>query len=163
MDRLKSYIYKADNWACALGNLCIVINMSVVVFNIIMRNVFHWSLAGITDYAGFISCLIVVFCIGYTESKNGNPRVDFIMEHMPKPVQRGVFLLVTVLDAVVGGVLAVSFFSYAASSAAAGTTSMNAKLPYAPFLVVCGIGMTLFALTVLANAATKIKGWKGET
>ena len=63
----KNFVWKIDRWACMLGNICIVVNMLVVVFNIIMRNLFNASLAGITDYAGFISCLIVVFSLGFRE------------------------------------------------------------------------------------------------
>ena len=158
----KNLVWKIDRWSCILGNICIVVNMLVVVFNIIMRNLFNWSLAGITDYAGFISCLIVVFSLGFTESQNGNPKVDFIMGYLPLPIQKVIYLLMAILDIVVGSMLTISFFSYAASSAEAGTTSMNASLPYTPFLVVCALGMLLFVLTVLAKAAAKLTNWKEE-
>lgn len=156
----KNFVWKIDRWACMLGNICIVVNMLVVVFNIIMRNLFNASLASITDYAGFISCLIVVFSLGFTESQNGNPKVDFIVGYLPVPIQKGIYLLMAFLDIVVGGMLTISFFSYAASSAAAGTTSMNASLPYTPFLIVCALGMLLFVLTVLAKTAAKLTNWK---
>ena len=162
ISKLKSFICKIDVLACILGNICIVVNMVIIVFNIFMRNVFKWSLNGITDYAGFISCLIVVLCIAYTESKDGNPKVDFIMVHLPMVIQKVIYVIVSVLDTVVAVALSYSFFDYAASSLSSGTTSMNAKLPYTPFLIVCGFGMALFALTIVVKTLDKILNWGGE-
>ena len=160
--KLKDVLFKIDRYACIVGNVCIVLNMSLVVFNIILRNIGGRSLAGITDYAGFISCLIVVLCLGYTESQNGNPKVDFIMNYLPVIMQKIAFTIVSLLDLAVGVLLSYSFFKYAVTSAAAGTTSMNANLPYPPFLIVCGIGMTLFSLTVLVKALHRLAFWGGE-
>ena len=149
--RFKELIFKADRLACILGNICIVFNMGIVTFNIVMRNLLNKSIAGIVDYAGFVSCLIVVLCLGYTEMMNGNPKVDFIVQKLSKAAQRIIFALIAVFDLVVGAALSYSFFRYAVSTAAAKTTSMNANLPYAPFLAVCGIGMVLYTLTLLAK------------
>ncbi len=160
--KLKDILFKIDRYACIAGNVCIVLNMALVVFNIILRNIGGRSLAGITDYAGFISCLIVVLCLGYTESQNGNPKVDFIMNYLPVVMQKIAFTIVSLLDLAVGVLLSYSFFQYAVTSTAAGTTSMNANLPYPPFLIVCGIGMTFFSLTVLVKALCRLVFWGGE-
>ena len=159
--KLKDILFKIDRYACIAGNVCIVLNMALVVFNIILRNI-GGSLAGITDYAGFVSCLIVVLCLGYTESQNGNPKVDFIMNYLPVVMQKIAFTIVSLLDLAVGVLLSYSFFQYAVTSTAAGTTSMNANLPYPPFLIVCGIGMTFFSLTVLVKALCRLVFWGGE-
>lgn len=161
--RYKEAIFKVDRWACILGNICIVFNMAIVTFNIITRNMFSKSLAGITDYAGFVSCLIVVLCLGYTEMMGGNPKVDFIVQKLPNAVQKLIYALIAVLDIVVGAALSYSFFQYAVSTAAANTASMNAKLPYAPFLVVCGIGMVLYTLTLLAKVLVKLSDKGGQS
>lgn len=161
--KYKETIFKVDRWACILGNICIVFNMAIVTFNIIARNVFSKSLAGITDYAGFVSCLIVVLCLGYTEMMDGNPKVDFIVQKLPNAVQKMIYVLIAVLDIVVGVALSYSFFQYAVSTAAANTTSMNAKLPYAPFLVVCGVGMTLYTMTLLAKVLVKLSDKGGRS
>jgi len=162
LKKIRDAVFKADRFACILGNICIVFNMSIVTFNILTRNFFNKSMPGIVDYAGFVSCLIVVLCIGYTEMMNGNPKVDFIVQKFPQLVQKGIFAVVSVLDLVVGAALSYSFFQYAVSTAAANTTSMNAKLPYAPFLIVCGIGMILYTLTIIVKMLYKFAHWGGE-
>lgn len=161
LEKIKNAVFKADRFACILGNICIVFNMSIVTYNIVTRNLLNKSMPGIVDYAGFVSCLIVVLCIGYTEMMNGNPKVDFIIQKFPQIVQKIVFVIVSVFDLVVGAALSYSFFQYAVSTAAAGTTSMNAKLPYAPFLVVCGIGMVLYTLTIIVKMLHKLGNWGG--
>ena len=163
IEKIKNAVFKVDHWSCVLGNICIVINMGIVTFNIIARNVSSWSLAGITDYAGFISCLIVVLCIGYTEMMNGNPKVDFLVGKLPTGAKKVCFVIVSVMDLVVGAALSYSFFKYAISSGAAHTTSMNAKLPYMPFLVVCGIGMVLYTLTIIVKMLHQLSHWGGES
>lgn len=159
--KVKDHIFKLDRAVCVLGNLCIVVNMLVVVINILLRNFNMKSFSGITDYAGYISCIIVVLCIAYTEAQNGNPKIDFIVAYLPKLVQKIIFVVVSLLDLIVGVMLSYSFFKYAVTSAAAGTTSMNAKLPYAPFLIVSGIGMALFSLTIIAKLLDKMVKWEG--
>lgn len=162
IEKIKNAVFRTDRLVCILGNACIVLNMGLVTYNIIARNFLNSSIAGITDYVGFISCLIVALCIGYTEMMNGNPKVDFIVEKLPQTAQKAVFICVSLLDLVVGIALSYSFFKYAASSAAAHTTSMNAALPYAPFLIVCGLGMLLFALTVITKMLYRLSSWGGE-
>lgn len=162
IEKFKNAVFKVDHWSCVLGNFCIVFNMGIVTYNIITRNFFNHSLPGIVDYAGFVSCVIVVLSIGYTEMMDGNPKVDFIIQKFPQLIQKIVFILVSVFDLVVGAALAYSFFQYAVSAAAANTTSMNAKLPYMPFLVICGIGMVLYTLTVLVKMMYKLSSWGGE-
>jgi TRAP-type C4-dicarboxylate transport system permease small subunit len=161
-DKLKNSVYKIDKWACVLGNICITFNMLIVVFNILMRNGLSKSIAGITDIAGFVSCLIVVLCLPYTESLNGNINVDFIVERFPKMLRKIIYIAMTLFDLLVAGMLSYCFFNYAISSAAAKTTSMNAKLPFTPFLIVCAIGMALFALTIIVKMIVKMVNWEGE-
>ena len=47
--KLKDILFKIDRYACIAGNVCIVLNMALVVFNIILRNIGGRSLAGRTE------------------------------------------------------------------------------------------------------------------
>ncbi len=162
ISKLKNSVFTIDKWACILGNVCIVFNMVIAVVNVFLRNFTPISIAGITDIVGFTSCIIVVLCIGYTESCNGNINVDFIVGHFPKALQKALYAVMALLDLLVAGALASRFWVYAMSSYAAGTTSMTAKLPYAPFLFVCALGMVLFVLTIIVKLLDKLAHWEGD-
>jgi len=161
LKKTKSFVFKLDKWSCVLGNACIVINMMIVVVNVFMRSVFHRPIAGITDAVGFISCIIVVLTIAHTEALNGHIHVDFIVAYFPTFLQKIIYVIMALLNIAVVGALAACFFNYTITSMVAGTTSMTAKLPYAPFLAVCTVGMTLFALTVVVKLIDKLINWEG--
>jgi TRAP-type C4-dicarboxylate transport system permease small subunit len=160
--KLKSIVFKVDDWVGALGNICIVFNMAFVVINVVMRLILRKPIIGFTDITGFISCLIVVLTVAYTDKENGHINVDFIVTKFPIGLQKIIFVLTSTINMVTVIFLAVCFWKYAGTAKAAGTVTMSAHLLYWPFLIVCGIGMSLFALTIIVKTVYRLKYWDGE-
>lgn len=57
-----------------LAELCIAISMVLIVLNILLRTVFNSPLAGLADYVGLLSALIVGFCFGVCSCKGSTFR-----------------------------------------------------------------------------------------
>ena len=153
--KLKNLVYKIDDRLCFLGNVCIAANVIFVVINVVLRSGFNVPVAGFTDISGMISCLIVALTIAWTEKENGHINVDFIVAYFPKIVQKILGAIMGLLNAGVTGVLCVYFFDYGLSTMRSGTVTMTAKLPFAPFIFACSLGMLLLTATVLIKTIDK--------
>lgn len=154
LEKLKSRIFAVDDLVCLLGNICIVLNMAFVVVNVVLRSVFNMPVVGFNDISGMVSCLIVALTIAYTEKENGHINVDFIVAYFPAVMQKALFIVMGVLNAAITGVLGVFFFDYGLSTLKSGSVTMTAKIPFAPFIFVCSLGMILLTVTVLVKTFT---------
>jgi TRAP-type C4-dicarboxylate transport system permease small subunit len=159
--QMRNAIFKIDNWVGLMGSFCIVVNMLFVVVNVVLRVIFRTPIGGFTDIAAMISCVIVALTIAYTETENGHINVDFIAAYFPKTIQKILYAIMGLLNLTVVGTLTVCFWNYAHKASIAKTVTMTAKLPYAPFLMICTFGMLLFALTIIVKTLDRLINWEG--
>jgi TRAP-type C4-dicarboxylate transport system permease small subunit len=162
MKRFRDAVFKIDDVMCMLANLCIVINMAVVVLSIIGRMVFNTPLPGLTDLVSFVFGLSCMFAFCYTEKTQGHIKMDLLMERLPPAGKKVLHVIIGILNLGCIALIAALFFRYTGATFASKSATWIMKLPYYPVVFVAAVGMTLFFMTALVNFIDGISGWRKE-
>lgn len=162
MLKFKKFVSKLDEVFVYIGCFFIFANVAISFISIMMRVLFRSPIAGLVDIVSILSVLITAFCVAYADLQNAHISVDFIVEYFPQKIQKGVYAVVGAISAIMIGVLAWSFFRYAATTYASGTGTWTFYIPYYPITFVCGIGFTAFLLTATYKYLDRLINWGAE-
>jgi TRAP-type C4-dicarboxylate transport system permease small subunit len=77
----------ATAFAVAAG-LCVVVLSLLIVFDIVARSAFRFSLQGTDELGGYALALVGSLGLTYTLLKRGHPRIDVVLRLLPAPVRR---------------------------------------------------------------------------
>jgi TRAP-type C4-dicarboxylate transport system permease small subunit len=162
MKRFRDAVFKIDDIMCMLANLCIVINMTVVVLSVIGRMVFKSPFMGLTDLVSFVFGLSCVLAFCYTEKTQGHIKMDLLMERLPPAGKKVLHVIIGILNLGCIALIAALLFRYTATTFASKAATWIIKLPYYPVVFVAAVGMTLFFITALVNFIDGLGGWGEE-
>jgi len=86
IDRLSSAM------ALVAGTAVVVLS-ALIVFDVVSRRFFHYSVQGTDELGGYTLALIGSLGLTYTLLQRGHPRIDIALRHFPAPLRRVLHVL----------------------------------------------------------------------
>lgn len=140
-----------------LAAVAVVLTMSVVVFNIIMRTLFKRPVTGIMDYVMILTALTIALALANCAIRNGHIAIDLFIDKLPTKVGRLLDALTNFASFVFWVVAAGFMFEYAATMYATGTVFPTTQIPLAPVLGIIGAGLMALAMVVLYRLLNTVR------
>lgn len=143
-----------------VGEICIVLNMLLIVINILFRVLINKPLAGLVDYVGILTTVIIGPTLAYCATQNGHIQVEFIMDMFPVKAQKLVEVIINFINFVFLTLLAWHIGRNAFRAYLTNELPMTAKIPLYPFIYIVAVGVGLFALVSLGKLLLAIHSRK---
>ena len=151
IERYREFIGKLSEILNYVGEICIVFNMLLIVINILLRVLLNKPMAGLVDYVGLLTTLIIGPSLAYCGVQGGHIAVEFILDMFPKTVQRVAGVLQNLVSFVFLVVVTWFLGRHAYSAYLSKELPMTAKIPLYPFIYMVAVGVGLYALVTLGN------------
>ena len=151
MKKFRDIIFKIDEAFVKVANVCIFLNMMVVVISVLGRVLFRSPILGITDIVSFafgLSC-VLAFCI--TEKNRSHIAMDLLFQVLPRRGKIANHAIVGSLNLFTLAFITIIFFRYIGNTYNNHMASWVLHIPYYPFVAAAAIGMVLFLATAIAN------------
>ena len=106
------FIRKFNVSFAILGGYILLFLSFLIVFEIIARKLFSYSLQGVDEIGGYVVAVTGTFGFAYALIERTHTRIDIILDHVPKPTRNLLNLLAYVL--VAGAALFMLYYGYVA-------------------------------------------------
>jgi len=140
-----------------LAAISVVLTMSVVVLNIILRSVFKQPITGIMDYVMILTALTIALALANCAIRNGHIAVDYFVEKLPVKVGGLLDMITNFASFAFWAIAAVFMFEYAQTMYATGTVFPTTQIPLAPVLAIIGTGLLALAAVVLYRLLNTVR------
>ncbi|MFC1945800.1 TRAP transporter small permease [Chloroflexota bacterium] len=141
---------RIEKWFSVVGALAVVLIMAGVATQIVARYAFNEAFAGIYEGSELLIVVVVFLSLSYIQSIRSHISMDFVVNRLPKRVQRGVSIVVLTLAFALFVVVTIRSGSYAYEQWDIGAASMGViDFPLWPSRVFVPIGTALISLRLL--------------
>ena len=133
------------------GGYILLLLSLVIVFEILARKLFSYSLQGVDEIGGYVVAGTGAFGFAYALIERTHTRIDIVLGHVPKSVRN--FLNVIAYAMVAGAALFITRFAYLALSESLMFNSHSPTPLQTPMWIPQGIwflGLVVFSGTALA-------------
>ena len=103
-------IRRANVMLSLAGGYILLLLSLVIVFEILARKLFSYSLQGVDEIGGYVVAGTGAFGFAYALIERTHTRIDLVLGHVPKPVRN--FLNVIAYAMVAGAALFITRFAY---------------------------------------------------
>lgn len=148
---MKEFIGKLSKLLDTAAGWVMVLTMTLVVLNIVLRNIFKSPILGTYEYVGFLTALIIGLSLAYCAYQNFHIAVGFLVDKFSPRTQ-------AVIDGAMGAVafvfLTLSTWhlgKYARSMALTGEVSPTTRTPFYPFIYAVAFGLFVMCLVLLVR------------
>lgn len=136
----------------------IVLAMTLVVVNIILRAAFKSPILGTYEYTSFLTALIVGCALANCALGDGHIAIDFLVEKLNKRTQDIIASITSIIALFFMVLFTIQLFINAGQLAASGEVSPTTQTPHYIFVYVTAISFTILSLAILSKALQSIKG-----
>ena len=157
MVRFKRGVEILSRFLDILAAISVVLTMSVVVLNIILRSVFKQPITGIMDYVMILTALTIALALANCAIRNGHIAVDYFVEKLPVKVGGLLDMITNFASLAFWAIAAVFMFEYAQTMYATGTVFPTTQIPLAPVLAIIGTGLLALAAVVLYRLLNTVR------
>jgi len=151
-EKMHRAVKNISRWINYLSMSAIFLVMTLLVVDIILRNLFRSAILGATEMVE-MGMVLIVFCgFAYTQVEKGHVHVTMVTDRLPHRVRHGLECLVMLFTVVLSYLTTVSSFKTAAKfySEKAATAVLN--ISSAPFAYVMAVAMAVFTLVLFFEA-----------
>ena len=144
-------MFKIDDAFVKIANVCIFLNMMVVVISVLGRVLFRSPILGLTDIVAFAFGLSCAFAFCITEKNRNHITMDLLFQVLPRRGKVINHAIMGTLNLITLAVITYLFFRYIGNTYDNKMSSWVVHIPYYPFVAAAAIGMLLFFATAVAN------------
>ena len=139
---------------CEILSVVFLVTLSVLlILQVIFRNVFSYGPAWLEEIARLVFVMLVFLMQPILNRENLQIKIDFVIDALPKNLQRGMRFVLLCLCIVFGIIF---LYSCGLTALHTGTLRMTGtNMPNMVLYVPIFIGMTLFVLTLLSSLFTQ--------
>lgn len=156
VDQSDDILIKITKLLNRIAEVGIVSLMLLVVGNVILR-LFKLPIKGTYEFVGFLTVIIISFSIAYCAVRNGHIAVNYLMDKLPKQVQKLIDIIIIAISAVFMAAVSWNVAQHALLLKAQNETSMTTLTPIYPFILIIAIGVFLLCLVLLAKLIATIR------
>jgi TRAP-type C4-dicarboxylate transport system permease small subunit len=160
MKRLGVLVGKLGSLMDTVGGVALSIMMMLTVVDIVLR-MFNKPIVGTYELVAVLSAITIGFAIPPTSLDRGHIYVDFMLEHCPDALRKGILIFTRVLGIVLMALLAWHLFLKAGFLYRGGDVSQTLHVPYYPVAYALSLCMFVECI-VLIKDLTNILNKKGE-
>ena len=134
-----------------LSGSAVILMMSVIVTDVIARNVFNASLQGAVEAVRVLMIVAVFGGMSYTALQGAHVRVDIFINKFTKPVRQSV---IAAADLLAFGVIVIIAFGTFIEAQTLWQEQANTgilRIPFAPFAFATGVFLVFFAIALLTD------------
>lgn len=149
MNKYKDVITNVSKFFDMVAGISMLVVMSLVVFNILMRTLFNKPFLGTYEYVGFITSLMIGLSLAYCAANNGHVAISFIMEKLPRKTQALIDMTITMVTVVFLSIFSWQIANYAHSMVISGEVSPTTMTPVYPFIYAVAFGVFMLCLVMI--------------
>ena len=144
--------YLLDSMSEILGKIsgiCILIMVFFVVFNVVSRGIFKWSIPGFYEILSLLGTILYSFGLVYAAIKGQHIVMDLVINRVPEKLRNACNILVRIIV-----VLFCCLFAYAGIDITLGMLdekTFDIRIPVAPFRFIVVSAFIMLALLILAG------------
>ncbi|NLI70364.1 MAG: TRAP transporter small permease [Firmicutes bacterium] len=158
MKRFKTIVFKASRHIDILAGFILVGVAVLIVANIVLRRVANSSILGTYEMVGYLTAAAIGLSIAYCAVQKGHISANFLIERLPRPVQRIINIFVDLASFVFLSMASWHLARYATSIALSGRVSPTIRFPFYPFVYLVALGFLALALVMLVRLAESMAG-----
>ena len=158
MQLFETIVIKLSRGLDFLAGIILAATAFLVVANIIGRVLLQQSFLVAHEVVGFLTAGVIGLALARCALENGHISVEFLVEKLPKPVQR--YIEIAVNLPVFAFLLFITFnlFNYGWRIAESGEVSPTIQLAFYPFIYLVGLGFFVLSLVNLLKIIKLIAG-----
>ncbi|NLZ28166.1 MAG: TRAP transporter small permease [Firmicutes bacterium] len=163
MKRFKTIVFEASRYVDILAGFILVGIAILIVANIILRRVASSSILGTYEMVGYLTAAAIGLSIAYCAVQRGHISANFLIERLPRSVQRIINISVDTVSLIFLGLASWYLTRYATGIALSGCVSPTIRFPFYPFIYLVALGFLVLALVTLVRLAESLAGGGKET
>ncbi len=140
-----------------IAGFCMVGVMALVVFNILLREIFKRPILGTYEYVVFLTVAMIGLALAYCAVQSGHIAVDFVFCRLPLRVQAITGNVINAVALIFWSACAWQTGKYALSMAASGAVSSTVKIPIYPFIYIVAFGLAALCLVLLSAIVESVQ------
>lgn len=148
---MRKTIFKINKYAHYISCLTVIALMFLTVGDIGKRILFNKSIVGTYELTGPLLTIMVFLAFGYAELYKDHVVIDFVYNHMPAIIQKIVSYAISVIYTIIVLTMCLRVFIYGIAMMSSGAETSNLQIPHWPFILVGGVGLICYFLSVLCN------------
>jgi TRAP-type C4-dicarboxylate transport system permease small subunit len=125
--------------------------MLLTCADVVLR-LFRRPVPGTYEIVGFLGTVVIAFAMAYTSLEKGHIAVELLVQRLPRKLQSGIEAAVSLIGAVLFGLLTWQSFIYAGDLRHSGEVSVTLTMPIYPFIYGIAAGSGLLTLVLLVEA-----------
>lgn len=134
-----------------LAGAAVVAMMLLTCADVVLR-LFRRPVPGTYEIVGFLGTVVIAFAMAYTSLEKGHIAVELLVQRLPRKLQSGIEAAVSLIGAVLFGLLTWQSVIYAADLRHSGEVSVTLTMPIYPFIYGIAAGSGLLTLVLLVEA-----------
>lgn len=140
-----------------IAAFCIVVMMSVVVINIILRATLGKPLLGTIDYVNILMALTIGLGLAYCGLQNGHIAVEFIVEKLSSKIQAVISLVINLTALLFWGVSVWYMAAYARNIMVTNLLAGTISIPMYPVVYLIALGLLALCLVLVLKLAESVR------
>lgn len=153
MERFERIIRSVSRWLNYIAGACIVIMMTIVVIDIILRDIGS-PIIGVYEVVGYLGAMVISFALLYTTVNHSNVCISFLVQRFSKRTQAIIDITTGIISVAICFLISYQGVMYGTDLRHVGQISECFRIHYFPFMYVIAF---IFVLVGLAFAIDFIK------
>ena len=138
-----------------LGSLIILAMILLMDSDVIGRYVFKHPIQGADELIGFLFLCLAACSFSYTQKEKKHIRIELLIERIPLKARQGfdllAYLITLTMAILISRQLFIAAQKFILNKQSGSSVTEILGIPWSPFLIILGIGFTIFALVSLTD------------
>lgn len=148
------FVHIVNNISVKAAGILLLFMMSLTFFDVLGRELYR-PILGAHELTYLALAVFIFFSLGYTEQKKGHISIDFLVEKLPERAQVWLSFVIYLITFMLLTLMTWKTFSFSIQLSTTETGELG--MPVSMFVMLCGIGLILYVLTVLLGLLKTIK------
>jgi TRAP-type C4-dicarboxylate transport system permease small subunit len=140
------------------GGLMILSLMGITVIDVILRYFFSSPIFGARDISKLIMLTVVALSVAYSARTGGQVSIELFFDMMAPSITRWTEVFVRFIAIVMLIILAWRLWVCGLNASEFGEASLALEIPFKPFYFILSLGMSLYALVLVAEIPQILRG-----
>lgn len=156
--RVRKVIKKINSYSQYVSGAALVILMVLTVIDVVIRWVSTTRLPGVFELTPILLTFIVFFSVAYANDHKEHVVIDVLYDALPKMGKRIFSFISTIIYLAIVVLMTWVVFDYGIKLIPRNAVSSTLHIPLWPVIILGGIGMITYCLSVIGDLIFVVKG-----
>ncbi|MBP7175523.1 MAG: TRAP transporter small permease [Thermoclostridium sp.] len=157
MKKLEGFVTKTSQVLDNIAGWGIVVTMTLVVVNILLRSIANKPIQGVYEIVGFLTAVVIGLGLAWCAVQKAHIAIEFIVEKFHLKVQKAISIVTGGMIMVLLLFISYRVFHHGFKVIASGEVSATAQIPFYPFIFLVGLGFVLLFLVEFVNLMKEVE------